>query len=116
MLTAGNGKPDAMLEALKRKRGKGLDLTIILGDEAQEEQKDSDLAPKGEEISSEGEMEAVEQVAGEQAPEQTEEEKLEAEMLEELAQGESLDPEEVQGRKPKSLSERARMAMAMKKK
>ncbi len=100
---------DPMREALKRRKGKGIDITITVDPEGGVEQKDTDLAPKGEAL--QGEDEGL----GKLMPGQEQEPQLDGEddlaMLEELT-GDMTDYDKQQamepGRKPMSLGGRAR--------
>lgn len=94
-------KLDPMMEALKSRRGKGLELTIMIGPEGAEvkqemEEKKSDLAPKPK---MEVENEADDMDAGD--------DDMEGALMEGVS---DYDKEEMMsGRKPKSLGDRVRM-------
>lgn len=129
-------KMDPMKEALMRKKAKGLDLTIILKQPEGEGKKGGDLAPEnpefeGEKLGAEKaqEEEAAEdmnlegepeELAGLGAEEGDDEEAKGADMeaLKEamMAKVSSADEEAMMSgeRKPKSLGERARMALMSK--
>jgi len=105
MNTMQDEQMDPMTDALKRRRGKGLDISILInGDEVNMDDKKTDLAPKGE-MPPEGEP----------APEEMPPEGEDAEMME--AMGGPMDEEQMAGMtagKPRSLGERAKFE-AMKK-
>lgn len=125
---------DAMLEALKRRRGKGMELTIMLGQGPMSEEemeqnsnKSDDMAPEMKMQSPEGEDPHVEVEM--ESPEMHEQEvQMGEEDNKEFKKGDEDLDEEVLGQmsdyekqrsmsaKPKSLMERARQAALMRKK
>lgn len=99
---------DPMKDALLRRRGKGIDLTIMIGEpQAGDEDKKSDLAPPGESPEQDDEslvktdQEGMDQEEAEGYP-----------MLEPM---DEMQKEDLMKRKPRSLGERAKQFAMMKK-
>lgn len=96
---------DPMREALKRRKSKGVDITISI-DPAESTEKDTDLAPKGEAHEEQEMMMDPEQAMGEgEAP-------SDMQMIEELVSDMSENDKQMAmapGAKPGSLGQRARM-------
>jgi len=93
-----------MKEALKRRKGRGIDITITVDPQGD---KQTDLAPKGEEMGKEGEDPMHPEQQDPMHPEQDDLEML-GELTDDMSDHEkqmSMEP----GHKPQSLGGRARM-------
>lgn len=117
---------DAMKDALMRRRGKGLDITIILGgkpgmdigSEGAEDRKDSDLAPSIKKEAEQPELEEgmppdADPIAEDQAEEAGAVDGDPALEKELMSHGEHQDPD-LLARKPRTLGERMRQMAMMK--
>jgi hypothetical protein len=95
-----------MKDALMKRRGKGIDITILLGGKPsdEEDRKTTDLAPKGEPLE-------VEEIQDGEDHGDKDEDKLMFEQMMADEQGKDALPEDY---KPKSLGERAMMAAKLK--
>lgn len=101
---------DPMKDALAKRRGKGLDLTILLGGEPimtgqAKMNDDSDMAPPP----AEGEESAMEEAQETPAEEDAEDNDLESADKSLISGMSDYDKTSLQARKPKSLGEHARM-------
>jgi hypothetical protein len=101
---------DPMKEAMKRRRGQGFDITIMVNDKPVGDDKTSDLAPPP----AKPEMEAVSPLEAEgEVPQELAAEEDPAALDEAMLSG-MTDHDKAQAEaphKPKSLGDRARMAM-----
>jgi hypothetical protein len=112
-------KMDAMKEALEKRKGKGLDLTIIVGQPKEDENRDkmADLAPevKPGDADSLGSMpdkpEMIDEKEESEGHPDVEQDKA---LFEELIKNHELKEGEEYPDKPRSLGERARMMFAKK--
>lgn len=105
---------DSMKDAIARRRGKGIDITIAVGPHDESKDPHTDLAPEGhmEPAGPEHPMAAGPQGMPMEHPDAAADEAMMKEMASHMGGAEEL-PE---GHKPRSLGERARMAFAKGKK